>query len=752
MERSVVPRGEEALQPPGDVAGPQNQHQSVPPHRAARAGLSTVLAILAAIAALLGGVTLYVRDELVSTPAFADRAVTAVHQPAIERVIAREITVQVLEPALPDLIAARPLVQSATRAVVSSAPFASVIRLVAVHGHRLLFDRSAGNAVFDLTDAGLVITSALRNLSPKLTIDMPKRTEAILLTFKKRSFATETLRFADTVKLLGLLLPPVALVLFALTIAIAPERRRAITRSAVALGIGGLVLALVLELARRYAVAHVRGPVELSRSDVRSAVNELWGVFLGDLMTWTLVVSAVALIVAAASASWLTAYSPAAGLERVRALTRRPLSPRGRAVRGAGVLTLGLLALIDPALSVRVLVLAGGAMLIYIGAGELLTAVAPAEPRARRRPGLPPRRLAMAAGVALSCAVVIGLAFAFTGATSSVAARSLRACNGYAALCDRRLDEVVFAGTHNAMSAADSPGWLIPNQDRAIGAQLQDGIRLFKISTHYGVATASGRVYTDIAGEGQRLNRVAAKLSPIARLALQRFSRSLSGAARQGTREIWLCHTLCELGATRMVDFLAVIHRFLQLNPDQVIILFDEDYVAERDIQKAFMRAGLFSNLATLQQGQPLPTLAQLIRAHHNVVVFAQKPPSGRYAWNTNGFDWIQDTPLGAQKPSQFTCKRTGLGKNGPPSRGEPGNPLLMMNNWADVFPPRPSPNVPLVQRNFILKRAQQCEEQRGLLPNLILTDYYNRGQVVDAVAALNGVAGVQPAETTPVG
>jgi hypothetical protein len=712
-------------------------------HRGARSGLSLAIAILATITALVGGVTLYVRDELVNAPAFADRAVDAIHQPAIQRVVAREITVQVLEPALPDLVAARPLVQSATRAVVSSPPFASLARLAALHGHRLLFDRSAGNAVFDLTDAGLVVASALKNLAPKFAIDMPKRTEAILLTFKKRSFATETLRFADTVRLLGFVLPPVALALFVLGIAIAPERRRAITRSAVAVGVGGLLLALALELARRYAVSHVRGPTELSVTDVRAAANDLWGVFLDDLTTWTLGVTAVAWIIAAASASVLAAYSPAAGLDRLRALYRRPVTPRARGARGAVVLGVGLLVVVEPTLVLKVLVVIGGVLLIYVGAGEVLTAVAPAEPRARRRPAVAPRRVATVAGVAVACAAAVGLAFAFTGATPSVSARSLRSCNGYPQLCDRRLDEVVFAGTHNAMSAADSPGWLIPNQNKAIGQQLDDGMRAFKISMHYGVMTASGRVYTDIAGEGQRLNRVAAKLSPIARLALQRFSRSLSGAARQGTRDIWLCHTLCELGATRMVDFLGVIAHFLKLNPNQVIILFDEDYVAERDIQNAFERAGLFPYLATLQPGQPLPTLGQLIRSHHNVVVFAQKPPSGRYAWNANGFDWIQDTPLGAKKPSEFTCKLT---------RGEPTNPLLMMNNWADVFPPRPSPNIPLVQRAFILKRAQQCEHQRGLLPNLILTDYYDRGQVAEAAAELNGLAGVKPAETQPVG
>ena len=42
---------------------------------------------------------------------------------------------------------------------------------------------------------------------------------------------------------------------------------------------------------------------------------------------------------------------------------------------------------------------------------------------------------------------------------------------------DRRLDEVVFAGTHNAMGAADVPGWMFPNQQLGVRRQLEDGIR-----------------------------------------------------------------------------------------------------------------------------------------------------------------------------------------------------------------------------------------------------------------------------------
>ncbi len=330
-----------------------------------------------------------------------------------------------------------------------------------------------------------------------------------------------------------------------------------------------------------------------------------------------------------------------------------------------------------------------------------------------------------------------------TGGAKSARAGTVMACNGYPQLCGRRLDQVAFAGTHNSMSAADSPGWLIANQDRPVAQQLDDGIRAFKISTHYATADSSGFVHTDIAAEGQMLNRVAKKLDASARRALQRLSSSVAPGSLAGRkRDIWLCHTMCELGATKMVDYLSTIRRFLQLNPDQVIVLFDEDYISERDLRSAFVRSGLFPYLARLQRGQPLPTLAQLIDAKHNVVVFAQNGTSGRYPWNADAFSWIQDTPLGAKKASQFTCGA---------SRGGPNDPLLMVNNWADVFPPLLSPNLPLVKKSFILDRARQCLNQRGMMPNLILTDFYDRGDVVGAVATLNGVDGQKPASIRPV-
>ncbi len=725
------------------LADPPAEVPAAPRRGRGRSAASLLLIVLAAVSLLVGGVLLYVREEIVDNSAFSQRAVDAVHQPAVQRVIAKEIAVQVIEPSLPDVLAARPAIITALRLIIRSDAFTPAVRFAAAQGHRLLFERGAGNAVFTLADAGTLVSSALHNLAPGIAKQIPKGAETIMVKLRKRSFADATLRAADTVRTLGFVLPVVAIVLFAAAIALDPRRRRAITRSAVAVGVLGIAFALTYELFRRYLLAHVYGSQELTNTDVRGALGALWGAYLGDLMTWTLAATATAWLFAAAASSLVPAYSARESLDRVGELLRRPLPPRGRALRGGALVILGLFAIIKPTLVMRLAGVAGGALVAYFGAGELLSAVAPAERRVRRLRRPEPRRaLAMAAVFGTCLAVLIFLA-AFTGATRNSRAGGITACNGYPQLCARRLDQVAFAGTHNSMSAADTSGWLIANQGRALSEQLDDGIRLFKISTHYGTADSSGWVHTDIAAEGRELNRVAKKLDPSGRAALQRLSLGLTPGSLAGhKRDIWLCHTLCELGGTRMSDFMTTIRRFIELNPDQVIILFDEDYVAERDLQKVFKRSGLFPYLATLTPGQPLPTLGALIRAHHNVVVFAQKPPSGQYAWNADAFSWIQDTPLGAIKPGDFTCKL---------ERGEPGNPLLMMNNWADVFPPRLSPNVPLVQRAFILARARQCVKQRGRMPNLILTDHYEQGDVVGAVATLNGVAGRKPATIYPL-
>jgi hypothetical protein len=707
-----------------------------------RGPVSTALIVVAAALAVAGGVTLYVRTQIVATHAFATRSVDALEREPVRDIVSREITVQLLERGSTDLVSARPVVESVVGFVVRTQPFQRVFRSAAINANRLLFVREGGNAVFDLADVGTVVTSAARGVPPQVARQIPREAPARLLELRNRSFATDALRFADRVRTLAIVLPALAVLALIAAVAVASERRRAVTRAAVAFGVGAAALGIALVVARAYVVHHVYGTDELTNEDVRAATAALWDAFLGDLLLWTLGLGALALVVAAASASLLQPFSAADGLVRVRRRLR-PSTPAGRALQGAAAMALGAVVVFQPHLAVEVAAVVAGALLLYFGAGQLLSVVpARAERRAvvgrERR-----RRRAWGTAVALAAGIVAlggGLALALRGGEEPKRASSaaVGTCNGYAALCSRRLDQVVFAGSHNSMSNADTRGWLLVNQRHGILRQLQDGIRLFLIDPHYGTRQPNGLVRTDYQAEHRGLNRVSSALSPQAVQALERIGARLGhGDARRGHREIWLCHSACELGATRMVDDLTTIRRFLERNPGEVVILFDEDYVSEDDLYRVYRRAGLLPYLATLDRLTPLPTLSQLVRTGKRVIVFTERKPSGRYPWDLDGFSFVQDTPLGATKPGQLRCRR---------ERGDVDSPLLMLNHWIDRFPPPASANRAILTERFILRRARRCERVRAMLPNLIASDHYDEGRLVAAVRRLNGFGDAPPA------
>ncbi|HTA35064.1 MAG TPA: hypothetical protein VK761_00005, partial [Solirubrobacteraceae bacterium] len=217
--------------------------------RRARGATSVALAILAAAAVLVGGTCLYLRADVLDSHSFANRSVAALQRAPVRRVIARELVVQVIKQSSPDLLAARPLLNSLVEAVVATPQFRGVIRLAAEQGHRLLFERG-GNVAFGIADAGTVVISALRTLAPDVAKQIPTNVDTRLVELRKQSFATRTLRTADKVRLLAIVLPLLALALLALAIAVAPKRRLAVTRCAVALSVAGIALFVDLLLLR----------------------------------------------------------------------------------------------------------------------------------------------------------------------------------------------------------------------------------------------------------------------------------------------------------------------------------------------------------------------------------------------------------------------------------------------------------------------------------------------------------------------
>jgi hypothetical protein len=302
-------------------------------------------------------------------------------------------------------------------------------------------------------------------------------------------------------------------------------------------------------------------------------------------------------------------------------------------------------------------------------------------------------------------------------------------CNGSKAACDKPLDKVVFAATHNSYAASDEPGWRFADQRYGIARQLQDGIRAFLIDVHFGIADpAKGIVRTDLHAEGSDRNKVAQAIGPQALRAADRIAGRIGARPAHGTSALYLCHTLCELGAEPLDQELGVIKRFMDKHEDQVLVLIVEDYVPPARIVQAFEHAGLVTQTATLERGAALPTLGTLIEDGHRLVVFAEEK-GGDPPWYMPAFTHIQDTPLGARRPSRLSCARY---------RGNADSPILMLNHWLDLFPPVRAAQRTIGLAPSLRRRIAKCTRERGRRPSIIAVDFYEQTAVVQVARELN--------------
>jgi hypothetical protein len=650
----------------------------------------------------------------------------------VRHLVSREIVVNLVDRGSTDLVAARPLLESVVGAIVQTQPFRSVFRRAALEANKVFFVRDRSDTLVNLGDAATVLEFGVRSVSPKLGRELPADIDPALFTLDRDDFAGRTLSLADKLRLLGWVLPVLALVAFVASALLAPERRLAVLRVGVAIAAAGTLLAITLLVLRARVLAGVVGTDELTDEEVRNAVRGLLDAYLGDLVGWGLLLALLGVVTAGAAAALDPGDVEAPARRLIGRLVARPATVAGRALRGAAAVALGVGVVLSPTLALQVAAIAGGAYLVFFGVTELLPLLGQAE-----RPGAEAgrrRALAMAGAVGVvAVAAVLVVVVVVTGAEREQPAQAAvpaQGCNGSKRYCDRQLNELVFAGTHNSFSAADSPGWYIANQRHTVPRQLKDGIRLFLIDPHWGVELDSGKVLTDFDAEQRNRNKVAAAMPPDVLAAAERLvGHRLGGTTADGDPDVWLCHTVCELGATRMTDVLVSMRKFLEANPGEVVILFVEPYVKPGDIAERFKRAGLDGYLATLSRDEPLPTLGELIDAGKRVIVFTEKDADGTYPWYLDGFSFVQDTPLGATTVDQLSCKR---------ERGDADSPLLMLNHWADLFPPRLRANRPFQTEKFLLERAHECARARGMPVNLIAVDYYDQGDLIAAVKELN--------------
>jgi hypothetical protein len=698
-----------------------------------------VLVVAASVVLVLALLVGYVQRAGANSDQFANRATAALRDDSVRSVIAAKVTDEVVLRNEGDLIAARPIIESVTSAIVGSRAFTGLFRSAVRDVHRSVFDRDKDTVTLTVADVGTVIAAALQKLRPSLAADIESTGKVQLLKRDVGSVSGDMARTADKVRLLAALLLVATLVLIAGALLVSLDRRRTVVHLAVGAAAGGVLLVVAYGVARSLAVNH------LERPEDRAAAGAVWDAFLGDLRSAAWILAGSGAVVAAAASSLLKPIDIGVPLRRAGEwITTEPQHPAIRALRAGGLVAAGLFVIFEGDAVLQLALTLLGVYLVYEGVSAALRLIyQPPAPGAERAPeraaarSRGPRRL-VAAGIAAGLIVGVIAVFLGSGGTTT-AAPAKGSCDGHAALCDRPLDKVVLPATHNAMSVP-LPGWYSSEQERPIADQLADGIRGLLIDTHYADRLGNGRFRTDFESR-EDLRRAVNQdgVAPDAFDAATRI-RDRLGFSGKGERGMYLCHTFCELGATPLAPVLDDIRDFLVSHPDDVLVVINQDYLTPEDFVGAVNDAKLGDLVYTPPASGHWATLRQMIDSNHRVVFMAENH-AGAAPWYQPAYKHItEETPYTFPKVAALTDPAR-LPASCKANRGKAGAPMFLINHWISTDPvPRPSDAKKVNAYKPLLARARECQRLRDHLPNLLAVNFYLEGDVFRVVDTLNGL------------
>jgi hypothetical protein len=270
-------------------------------------------------------------------------------------------------------------------------------------------------------------------------------------------------------------------------------------------------------------------------------------------------------------------------------------------------------------------------------------------------------------------------------------------CNGLENLCTRRVDEVMFASVHNAMSSRADLFVEWNNLEPFEGA-LEAGFRALFLDS------------CDCPGLG-----------------------------------IQLCHTFCSAGYRRPRAAFESIRDFLQLNPNEVLVV--EIQVNDFSLMPLFDildDIDGFQKLIYKHPGrmEPWPTMGELVNNNTRLILFQ----------HDNGDCNVEGTcPPGVLNTYEYAFETTfssrgakellDYGKSCKVSRGDPNNPFVISNHFAGnrVGLPEFSIASEVNEYDNVLERLEACNERLPKAVNFLVVDFWTTaGAVLNIVQEYN--------------
>ncbi len=694
---------------------------------------STACTAIGSVLLLLGILAGLVNRNVLDGDRFAQHVDSIRRDPAVSRQIGQAISNRAVA-ADPQLLAVRPLVEAASTSLAASPTFSPVVRAAAAALHRTITGQDSGDITLRLLDVGVAIVGILPAIAPGAAAYLPGDLQVTLARVSGRGLAADVVHLSRLVGVLSWLLPLLAAVFLVAGVWAAPDRHRAGVRTGWGIAASGAAIGLLAFTGSLYA----------STADEQTLHGALvaasWREF-GGLLWWAAGLTLLAgVVIVAAVTAWLPEGDLGAWASRAwSVVVHRPARRPGRIVHGAVLLVVGTGAILRPALTFGVLAALVGIALVVAGLGEIASAAGARRlPRAAR----PGRRRRWVPAVALGAAVALVVATVAVGAVPvsqrvAVAAESSvgpasAACNGHVELCSRRYNDVAFPATHNAMSAADESGWFIPEQPTGVIGQLDAGIRVLLIDSYYGQTTQqTGLVATAPQSYAAALADAEASYGPDVVASALRLRNAITSRPT-GPVTPYLCHGLCELGATQWEPLMMEVRAWLQAHPRQVVTFFIEDSVSPADTAAIFSRTGLLPYVYTPTPGGQWPTLGQMIDSGHRLVVLMERHGGGSAdPWLLQGFHWVQDTPFSNPTVASLTCRL---------NRGAAASPLFLVNYWLTGFRSLLSNAQKINAYDVMWPYVSRCEQERRRVPNFVAVNFYNEGDLFRVIDRLNGV------------